>query len=289
MNSNQQCLEANRQTELKSVLERLYNKYNHRSLIKPDPLQFLYRYSSPADMEIAALLSAQLAYGRVEQIQKSLSTLLALMGKSPCDFVLNFSELEQKKLALFKHRFTTGNDIADLLTILKNVLKKHGSLESFFLLGYNDTDDNIIPALSAFCDSLTAIYKKHHNDRLSHGLRYLLTNPSDGSACKRLNLFLRWMIRADDVDPGLWKSLDKAKLIVPIDVHMARLCKILGLYDHKTVSIKTAVQITNAFAEIEPADPVKYDFALSRVGIVENCTGQPRPECEICELLEFCK
>ena len=116
----------------------------------------------------------------------------------------------------------------------------------------------------------------------------MLVNPSSGSACKRLNLFLRWMVRKDNVDLGLWKSIDKNKLIVPVDVHIARLTKILGFHSQKTVSLSTAVQITNAFAEIEPNDPVKYDFSLSRIGILENCTGQIDQNCVTCELCGFC-
>ncbi len=97
------------------------------------------------------------------------------------------------------------------------------------------------------------------------------------------------MVRDDDVDAGVWTSVDKTKLIVPVDTHIARLCRILGLYDRKTVSMATAVEITQGFARLEPADPVKYDFALSRIGIVEDCNGRYRPKCEECELLEFCK
>jgi uncharacterized protein (TIGR02757 family) len=118
---------------------------------------------------------------------------------------------------------------------------------------------------------------------------YLLCDPANGSACKRLNLFLRWMVRDDDVDAGIWKKVDKAKLVVPVDVHMARLCRFLKLYKRKTVSLSAALEITQAFAEIEPFDPVKYDFALSRIGIVEDCNGAYRPQCEDCELLEFCR
>ena len=123
----------------------------------------------------------------------------------------------------------------------------------------------------------------------SKGLKYLVPNPKDGSACKRLNLFLRWMVRKDGVDAGLWKSVDKSKLIVPVDVHMGRLCKLLGLYRRKTISIAAAVEITENFRSIEPDDPVKYDFALSRVGILDNCTGRHRAGCEFCELFRFCR
>ena len=270
------------------MLERLYQKYNRRGQIPPDPLQFVYKYKMRADREIVALLSATLAYGRVEQIENDLNKLFAIIGKSPFDFTLNFNKTKRERLASFKHRFNTGNDIADLLEILKIILKKHSRIENFFLEGYNGDDENIIPALTNFCGRLYSIYEKRFGRPVSKGFQFLLASPANGSVCKRLNMFLRWMVRSDDVDPGLWKSVDKAKLIVPIDVHMARLCKILGLYKRKTVTLAAAVEITESFKRIEPADPVKYDFALSRIGIIENCTGRPRPQCKSCELFDFC-
>jgi len=274
--------------QIRDVLEKLYKRYNRRELISPDPLQFLYRYPKPADIEIAAFLASALAYGRVQQIEKSLNNLLGRMGDSPYEFVINFDKNKRKSLKEFKHRFTTGDDISDLLTIFRTTIRKHGSIEQYFVRGYNPGDSNIIPALSKFCNSLLDIHAAGHDGQTTRGLKYLLVSPAGGSACKRLNLFLRWMVRDDDVDVGLWKSIDKAKLIVPVDVHMGRLCKILGLYDRKTVSLSAAVEITESFAEIESADPVKYDFALSRIGILENCNGRRRKGCEFCELFGFC-
>jgi uncharacterized protein (TIGR02757 family) len=273
---------------IKTVLEKLYRRYNHYEFIRPDPLQFVYRYSEREDMEIAGLLAAELAYGRVQQIQKSLTDLLERMGDSPFEFVLHFDKQKRKQLKSFKHRFTSGEDISDLLELLKKALNRYGNLEKFFVQGYDPDDKNIIPALSKFCDSLLEMYSKNHNSQASTQINYLLTRPSAGSACKRLNLFLRWMVRDDDVDTGLWKRIDKAKLIVPVDVHMGRLCRILGFHDRKAVSLSTAVKITDHFAEIEPSDPVKYDFALSRIGILDNCTGRRRNGCELCELFKFC-
>ena len=280
---------ASKRTVTKNVLDKLYDKYNHNELIKPDPLQFVYQYDKPTDREIVALLAADLAYGRVEQIQKSLTNLFGRMGESPYEFVRGFGKAERKKLNGFKHRFTTDQNISDLLMLLKQVLSQYTSIEEFFIQGCNPDDKNIIPSLSNFCKSLLDIYAAKHNGKASRGLRYLLVDPANGSACKRLNLFLRWMIRNDDVDTGQWNSIDKARLIVPIDVHMGRLCKILGFYSQKGVSLSTAVTITESFAEIEPADPVKYDFALSRIGIVENCNGRYRNACQHCELLPFCR
>jgi uncharacterized protein (TIGR02757 family) len=276
-------------TVIRSVLEKLYKKYNHRDLIKPDPLQFVYLYDNPSDREITGFLSSALAYGRVEQIQKSLANLFERMGNSPYAFVRSFGKTEQKKLTGFKHRFTTGQDISDLLMCFKKVLSQHSSIEEFFIKNYNPCDSNLINGLSNFCNSLVNLHASKHNGQTSRGLKYLLVNPADGSACKRLNLFLRWMVRNDNVDTGLWDSVDKAKLIVPIDVHMGRLCRILGFHNKNTVSLSTAIQITECFAEIEPADPVKYDFALSRIGIVENCNGRYRNACRNCELYPLCR
>jgi uncharacterized protein (TIGR02757 family) len=234
------------------------------------------------------LLAASLAYGRVQQIQKSLTDLFERMGESPYAFVQGFDKAKRERLNGFKHRFTTGEDISDLLALLKKVLKRYGNIQSFFVEGYSPNDKNIIPALTRFCDSLYAIYSKQHSGKVSRGLKFLLAGPAGGSACKRLNLFLRWMVRKDDVDLGLWKSVDKAKLIVPVDVHIGRLSRILGLYSRKTVSLSAAVEITESFAEIEPADPVKYDFALSRIGITEGCNGKYDLRCEGCEIFDFC-
>lgn len=274
--------------QIKDVLERLYRKYNRRRLIKPDPLQFVYHYSRPADMEIVAFLASALAYGRVQQIEKALTDLFGRMGNSPFEFVKNFDGRQREKLKSFKHRFTSGDDISDLLALLKKILVENGSVEKFFLLGYRKTDGNIVPALSNFCELLLDRYAVEHNGQLSRGLKYLLSSPTGGSVCKRLNLFLRWMVRDDDVDIGLWESIDKNKLIVPVDVHMGRLCGVLGFHSRKTISLSTALKITDSFSRIEPADPVKYDFALSRIGIVENCNGRLRKQCVDCELYEFC-
>lgn len=198
-------LSLERVAEIRDALERLYAKYNHRRLVKPDPLQFLYRYSEPADVEIVALLASGLAYGRVQQIEKSLSRLFEQMGDSPSTFVREFDVRKRAKLKDFKHRFTAGDDISDLLELLRDVYEGFGSIEQFFVQGLDAGDANIIPALTKFCDSLCAMYAERHNGAQSSGLKYLLPSPARGSACKRLNLFMRWMVRDDDVDPGLWR------------------------------------------------------------------------------------
>lgn len=287
---NLHCIPAVEQhEELKAVLDKLYDKYNRRELIKPDPLQFVYEYSNPRDMEIAGFLAASLAYGRVEQIENILRNLLGRMGRSPFEFVGNFTLRDRASLEDFKHRFNTGDDISDLLVLIQRPLADFGSIEKFFSRFFNDADENIVLALIRFCNTLLDIHRTAYRGRMSKGLAFLLAGPGRGGAAKRLNLFLRWMVRSDDVDTGLWRSIDKSKLIVPVDVHMARLCKILGFHNHSNVSLRTAIEITSHFAEIEPNDPVKYDFALSRIGILEGCTGRHQKGCDACELLSLCR
>ncbi len=271
---------------LREVLEGIYKKYNRFELIAPDPLQFVYKYKNKPDMEVAGFLASALAYGRVQQIEKSVTDLLGRMGKGPFDFTVNFNSRNRKLLEGFKHRFNTADDIANLLKLLRGAIKKYGSIEGCFLAGYQKDDKDIVQSLSNFCSRLLSGYTDKSGGAVPKGLMYLLSDPARGSACKRLNMYLRWMVRDDDVDAGLWKSIDKAKLIVPIDTHMERLCKILGLYNRKTVSMKAAREITESFAEIESDDPVKYDFALSRIGIIEDCTGKYRPQCKQCELFK---
>mgnify|MGYP006286598793 FL=1 len=273
---------------LKHTLDTLYHRYNRRALIPPDPLQFVYRYSDPLDREIAGFVAAGLAYGRVRQIAGSVDRLLTLMDASPSRFVLDFDPPRSTALQGFRHRFTSGRDICDLFTLLQWVLLEYGSIELCFLACSESADRNMLPVLSRFCALLSDRYRTTTGRGMTTGLKYLLSDPARKSACKRMNLFLRWMVRSDAVDPGVWKSVDPVSLIVPVDAHMARLCRIIGLHDRKSVSLPMAIQITEAFKDLAPDDPVKYDFALSRIGIVEDCDGRYRARCDACELLNYC-
>ena len=275
--------------QLAGVLERLYERYNHREFVGLDPLAFLYRYKRPRDIEIAGFLAAGLAYGRVEQITASLGDLFGRMGESPYEFVAGLDDGRRDLLAGFRHRFNTGRDIADVLGVFQGMLEKSGSIEKFFMEGYSQGDENILPAIESFCRRAMGMHRRMTGREAGMGLRYLLTQPSGGSPCKRMNLCLRWMVRKDAVDVGIWKRADKARLVVPVDVHMARLSRILGMHAARSVTLKTALAITRAFADVSPADPVKYDFALCRVGIYEGCTGKPQEFCDECELRGFCK
>ena len=258
---------------LKQNLENLYTRYNRKRFIPPDPLQFVYRYSTRNDKELVAFLAAALAYGRVQQIQTSLTNLFSIMGQSPSDFTLTLGPTQKRLLKNFRHRFTSGADIADLLTLLKKVCTENQTLENYFAKGYTKDDKNILPALTTFCDSLLTAHAKKHKGNIPRGLKYLLCSPRNNSPCKRLNLFLRWMVRSDKVDTGLWRSIPPAALIIPMDAHISRITRTLKFHNNKNITLKTAVKVTEAFAELNPEDPVKYDFALCRTGMTADAQG----------------
>lgn len=247
-------------TGLRARLDELYKKYNHREFVHPDPLEFLYRYDDLRDREIVGIVSSSLAYGRVAQILKSVDIVLDKMKPSPYRFLLETGP-EQLGVCFkgFKHRFTTGSEIAGLLTAAGKMVRDFGSLNSAFLENYNSGDDNIIPASLSFCKNFSIFSK--------NSCCTLIPSHTGGSAFKRLNLFLRWMIRDDEIDPGGWKGIPASKLIIPLDIHMHRISLSLGLTGRKQADMKTAVEITGSFKKIEKNDPIRYDFALTRIGI----------------------
>ena len=248
---------------LKQHLGRLYLRYNRRPFVHPDPLEVLYEYPSPADREVVALVASSLAYGRVAQILRTVRTVLSRMGTSPAQYVRTSSRKSlQRDLSDIRHRFTPGKEIADLLWGVRCALERYGSLEQCLAAGYGPEHETIIPALSEF----VRVLSHQAGGRGS----FLLPSPDRGSACKRLNLFLRWLIRCDEVDPGGWHSVPASKLIVPLDTHLHSISLALGLTSRKQANLRTAVEVTEAFRRIAPDDPVRYDFALTRLGIRDD-------------------
>jgi len=244
----------------KKILDSLYNKYNRKTFVSPDPLQFLYGYDNIDDREIVGLIASVLAYGKVTQILKSTNVILEKITPEPSVFLNNSSPSKIKKLfPNFKHRFATGKEISSLLLAVRSVINKHGSLYSCFRSCSKAEQKTIIPALTEF----TAILKEKAVDIKSN----LLPSPKNGSACKRLNLYLRWMVRKDRVDPGGWDKIETSKLIIPLDTHMYKIGKALEFTNRKQANLKAALEITEGFRAFIPADPVRYDFALTRFGI----------------------
>ncbi len=237
-------------------LESIYKKYNKKNFIHPDPLEFINKYKTIKDKEIVGLIASSLAYGRVEQILKSASLILDIMGSSPHSFIkTNTPAHFLKVFKNFKHRFTTGKEISGLLENIKSILREYGSLNKYFLSFYNSNDISLEKAIYKFAEKLNL-------DSPS-----LIPSPYKKSSFKRLNLFLRWMIRKDAVDPGIWKGVSPAKLIIPLDTHMFKLSKMIGATKRNDNSMKTALEITAFFRNIAPKDPVRYDFALTRIPI----------------------
>jgi len=242
------------------ALEKLYGHYNRFEHIHPDPLEFVYLYDTKPDRELSAFIASALAYGRVRQILRSVRSVLDIMGPSPSSFLReNRHAAIRKAYKFFKHRFTTGEILSDLLVALRKITLEYGSLESCFLAGFSEHDPNILPAL-------TGLVKKLER-ACGRMIPMFLPSPEGGSACKRLNLFLRWMVRSDNVDPGIWQSIPASHLIVPLDTHMHRIASAMGLTSRKQADMRCAIEITDAFSAIRPDDPVRYDFALTRLGI----------------------
>ena len=242
------------------ALEKLYRHYNSFEHIHPDPLEFVYLYNTKSDREAVGLIASALAYGRVSQILRSVGSVLDIMGPSPSSFLLENRPADiLNAFGAFKHRFTTGEMLASLLTGIANLMVEYGSLESSFLTGFSRRDGNILPGLAAWVEKL--------EKACGRALPMFIPSPAAGSACKRLNLFLRWMVRSDNVDPGAWQAIPASHLIVPLDVHMHRIAGKMGLTSRKQADMRCALEITAAFASIRPDDPVRYDFALTRFGI----------------------
>jgi uncharacterized protein (TIGR02757 family) len=244
----------------RDALDELYDRYNRREFVHPDPLEFLYNYEDLRDRELVGLVASSLAYGRVNQILKSVSTVLERLGPSPSRFLERSSPSTlHEAFRGFKHRFTTGDELADLLSGARRIVLEYGSMEDCFAAGMGREDSTVLPALTRFVKELTGC-------RDASGCMFL-PSPLRGSACKRLNLFLRWMVRRDDVDPGGWSSIAPSKLIVPLDTHMFRIGSSMNLTQRKQADMRTALEITSGFQTIVSSDPVKYDFSLTRLGI----------------------
>ena len=259
---------------LRERLERLYSDLNQRRYVHPDPLEFLYKYDDARDREVVALIASSLAYGRVRQILTDVSVVLEILGPRPAR---RLKELSPKRLRTalrgFKHRFSTGEHVAAMLSGARRIMARHGSLETCFAQAVNKADPTVLPALTVFVSRLT--------EAADGDCGHLLPDPAKGSACKRLNLMLRWLVRHDRVDPGGWTCTGADKLIVPLDTHMHRIGRAMQMTGRKVADGRTAMEVTEAFGRISPADPVRYDFALTRLGI--------RDDMQIEDFLQTCR
>lgn len=245
---------------LHRALEGLYARYNRRAFADTDPVCHLYRYPDPLDREIAGLVASSLAFGGVRQIGGSIMRALAPMGASPRRYLLESgSGVLARDCSGFRHRWADDADLAALLEGARGAIERYRSLGECFLAGLERGADDVVPALERFAAVLVP-------GGCGAGAS-LMPDPGRRSACKRLNLYLRWMVRSDGVDPGGWNGVPVSKLVVPLDRHMHRFGLRLGLIDRRQADLRAARELTAAFAAMEPGDPVRYDFALTRLGI----------------------
>jgi uncharacterized protein (TIGR02757 family) len=247
---------------LHTPLEELYGHYNQRCFVDPDPLVPLYGYPDLRDQEIVGLITASLAFGNVKQILKSIESVLHALPE-PARTLPGLSNEElSARFAGFRHRYVTGVEMASLLTGAGALLREHGTLGAAFAAMDEPESPTILPGLTHFVHAL--------RDKGPLAKNYLLPDPALGSACKRWFMYLRWMVRNDAVDLGLWPELGAHRLIIPVDTHMHRVALGLGLTRRNSADLKTALEITRAFKVVCPDDPVRYDFCLTRLGIRDD-------------------
>lgn len=279
--------------KLGRTLEALYRQRGLRSRILRDPVEFPHRYRRPLDRETAGFIAACLSYGKVGLFKPVIEKILRIAGTSPYDFVLNFDVRENAPLFDgVRYRMNTTKDIVAFLHLLSGVLRQHGSIGGFFRSAYRREDPNLLRSLSLFTGAFyagdtSAVYGRNIRP---FGLVQMLPSPDRGSTCKRSHLFLRWMVRAGDgIDFGIWNFVTPDKLILPLDTHTARIARHLGLTGRKSMDIKTAIDITDTLKRFDPADPVKYDFALCHFGISGKCPAKKTTTvCLACSLKGVC-
>lgn len=266
--SNRPGRQNHKREEAKALLKGLLARFD-RGFLETDPVRYVHRYESPEDREVVALLSALLAFGNVKSIHASIAKVLEVAGPSPSEFVRGFKA--EAREAAFKglgHRWVRGADLLRLFDLLKSLTLRFGGLKEAFLSHHHPTDPHVGPMLERFSDD---VFSKLHKPGLSRGFRYFFPSPADGSPCKRLCLFLRWMVRpADGIDLGLWPEIPASKLVIPLDTHVWRFARRFRLSPYKTPRWEVAVHVTEFLKEIEPSDPVQYDFPICHHGMEDG-------------------
>jgi len=278
-------------SSLSAPLERLYAAFNHERSAT-DPIELVRPYAGAADREIAGFIAAGLAFGNVQSVIQSATAVLTAMGPSPSAFVRDFvPSIGGSRLAGIGHRWTRDRDLVALVWLLRQMIDKSGSIEGFFLEGDDPACSDISAGLESFSKRALALDLASAYGRVPArpGVAYFFTRPSQGSACKRLNLFLRWMIRKDAVDLGVWTRVSASRLIVPLDTHVIRLGRCLGLTRYTSPGWRMAADITRGLREIDPADPIRFDFALCHVGMMGSCGFGERRGSGQCPLSDVCR
>ncbi|AKU90695.1 TIGR02757 family protein [Vulgatibacter incomptus] len=286
-------LSASRAPRLKAVLDPYLDAFDGKARVGFDPVELPRRFSDPADQEVVGLVSAGLAYGRADLFRPKLFGILEILGGSPAAFVRDFDPARDGHLfAGFSYRFNLPADLGALLAGAGAFVRRHGSLGRFFAGELARSGGELRPALSAFSLAIreegAARVAGHMGP--TRALEHLLAHPAKGGACKRLLLYLRWMVRRDDVDLGAWEGLvPRSALLMPVDTHIMRIARLLGLTSRNDLSWRTSEEITASLRLVDPDDPVRYDFALCHLGMSGACPARRVTEhCLRCPLRKEC-
>jgi len=272
-------------------LDSLYETFDYVDSVA-DPVQMVRRYTASDDREIVGFCAAALAFGRVASVLQSIEALLDVMGAHPAEFVRRFQPVrDSERIEPLVHRWIRGRDLIALLLILQEMLRRSGTIEEYFLEGDDPSTPDIGPALDSFSLRALHIDVREAYGRMPKrpGVCYFFPRPSAGSACKRLNLFLRWMVRRDAIDLGVWTRVSPSRLIVPLDTHVIRVGQCLRLTRYTSPGWKMAAEITASLRAIDPDDPVRYDFSLCHVGMMNACGFNRAQRDSQCPLRGACR
>lgn len=248
---------------VKVILETNYIKYYKKKFIKDDPISIPHKFSKKQDIEIMAFFASILAWGLRKTIINKCNLLIELFENKPYDFIMNHEEEDLKRFLEFKHRTFNTTDLLYFIAFLKYHYTSHESLEAAFLIGLKSKDKTVENSLIGFHDYFTSL------EYFPARTRKHIASPTRNSACKKLNMFLRWMVRDNStgVDFGLWTNIKPSQLLMPLDVHVDRQARMLGLITRKQRDFKTVLELTTNLKEYDKEDPVKYDFALFGMGV----------------------
>jgi uncharacterized protein (TIGR02757 family) len=272
-------------------LDTLYSEFNAGQSVT-DPVWMVHRFERTEDREVVAFIASALAFGRVQSVINSIEGMLQVMGPSPAQFVRDFTPARDRdRFKHLVHRWTNGADFAALVWILRQMIDRSGSIENFFAEGLELAAVDVGGALQSFSTralalDVSAVYGRR---RPKPGVAYFFSRPSSGGACKRLNLFLRWMVREDRVDLGVWKKVRPGQLIVPLDTHIIRVGRCLGLTKLKSPGWRMAADITASLRALDPVDPVRFDFSMCHLGMMNGCGFGKKAADSRCPLKGACR
>jgi uncharacterized protein (TIGR02757 family) len=282
-----------RDIRVRTILERLYAARSPQHLAN-DPLSFCHRYSDPADQETAAVIAAAFSYGGIKIILRTLDSIFGRLGPSPSSYVDSMDPgTALRMFSGFKHRFNDARDLVALMWAIRLMREDAGSVNAFFLRFHGASEKDVASALNGYSSAVLALdYRKVFGCRAAPAgscFPFFFPSPAAGSACKRLCMFLRWVVRpADGIDLGIWSGVSPSQLVMPVDTHISRICSYLGFTGRSSADWRMACEITAALRRFAPEDPVRYDFSLAHLGISEECTGADRLSCLSCTIREIC-